>query len=65
MNIQLSDDDVQFAIGIYLALKGMKSTSGNFVYCWNQRVGLKSVTVEDVKITNFDIDKLVECVKNR
>lgn len=66
MKLKLDPEEVLFAIDVYLALKGLRSTSDYYQVTWDARKGtLGSVEIKDVIPAEFDIDRLIERVKSK
>ena len=62
-NIELSPDEVDFAVHMYMAIKGY--TSDHRQYDTHYIDGLKQVTCVNVKPINANIDWIIEQIKSR
>ncbi|MEK4025405.1 hypothetical protein [Sporosarcina sp. FSL W7-1283] len=64
MNIELSAEDVDYAVEIYLAIKGYRSDARHYSTCG--KTGGTTVKCTNVKLGEVkSIDEIVELVKSR
>lgn len=63
MNIELSPDEVDFAVHMYMAIKGYQSDHRQ--YDTHYRDGLKRVICVNVKPVNANMEWIVSQIRNR